>query len=328
MPYRMQLFVDISTLLKPLADYAEILLHIKKTLSAEMSPIIVVGASYGGREVASSAPILYFDNITPSNAYYDLVSKDFREASESCYKTIKQSWAEIDKAAAGKKWTYCSLLKDVSELKDYLEFMYTGAAQYDDPQEYPVNKACEGIDGDSEGTYTLGRIFSGIVALRGENSCHDVDEFFSDETLDSSWGWQTCSEMVSPIGIGKNETMFQADPFYLTEYRDSCNKSFGVVPRPHWITTYYGGHDIRVVLKRFGSNIIFSNGHRDPCSSAGVLENISDNIIAVTTKNSSHCLDIQPATEDDPEWLVMQRKIEMDMVHDWFLKYSADLLQN
>ncbi|GAY67004.1 hypothetical protein CUMW_253280, partial [Citrus unshiu] len=273
MPYRMQLFVDISTLLKPLADYAEILLHIKKTLSAEMSPIIVVGASYGGMlaawfrlkyphialgEVASSAPILYFDNITPSNAYYDLVSKDFR---------------------------------------DYLEFMYTGAAQYDDPQEYPVNKACEGIDGDSEGTYTLGRIFSGIVALRGENSCHD-----------------TCSEMVSPIGIGKNETMFQADPFYLTEYRDSCNKSFGV--------------DIRVVLKRFGSNIIFSNGHRDPCSSAGVLENISDNIIAVTTKNSSHCLDIQPATEDDPEWLVMQRKIEMDMVHDWFLKYSADLLQN
>ena len=83
-------------------------------------------------------------------------------------------------------------LKDVSELKDYLEFMYTGAAQYDDPQEYPVNKACEGIDGDSEGTYTLGRIFSGIVALRGENSCHDVDEFFSDETLDSSWGWQVC----------------------------------------------------------------------------------------------------------------------------------------
>lgn len=53
---------------------------------------------------------------------------------------------------------------------------------------------------------------------------------------------QTCSEMVSPIGIGKNETMFQADPFNLTEYMDSCNKSYGVVPRPHWITTYYGGH--------------------------------------------------------------------------------------
>ena len=31
-----------------LADYANILLHIKENLSAEMSPIIVVGASYGG----------------------------------------------------------------------------------------------------------------------------------------------------------------------------------------------------------------------------------------------------------------------------------------
>ncbi|KAH9768677.1 hypothetical protein KPL71_011689 [Citrus sinensis] len=155
--------------------------------------------------------------------------------------------------------------------------MYTGAAQYDDPQEYPVNKACEGIDGASEGTDTLGRIFSGIVALRWENSCHDVDEFLSDETLDSSWGWQTI------------------------EYMNSGNKSYRVAPIPHWITTYYGSHCIRVVVKRFGSNLIFSNGFRDPYSSAGVLEDISDSIIAVVTKNGSHCLDIQPATEDDPE---------------------------
>ncbi|KAH9768653.1 hypothetical protein KPL71_011682 [Citrus sinensis] len=75
--------------------------------------------------------------------------------------------------------------------------------------------------------------------------------------------------MVSPIGIGKIDTMFQADPFNVTEFMDSCNKSYGVVPRPHWITTYYGDHDIRVVLKRFGSDIIFSNGLRDPYSSAG-----------------------------------------------------------
>ncbi|KAH9704174.1 prolylcarboxypeptidase-like protein [Citrus sinensis] len=274
-----------------LADYAEILLHIKKNLSAEMSPTIVVGASYGGMlvawfrlkypdialgAVASSAPILYFDNITPSNAFYDLVSKDFREASESCYKTIKQSWLKSIKPLLkkngltflSKKFKTCKPLKDVSELKDYLESMYTSAAQYDDPQEYPVNKACNGIDGASEGTDTLGRIFSGIVALRGESSCYD-----------------TCSEMVSPIKIGKNDTTFQANPFNPTESMDSCNKSYGVVPRPHWITTYCSGHDIRMVLNRFGSNIIFSNGLRNPYS--------------------SYCLDIQPATEDDPEWLVM-----------------------
>ncbi|ESR49815.1 hypothetical protein CICLE_v10033480mg, partial [Citrus x clementina] len=197
--------------------------------------------------VASSAPILYFDNITPSNAYYDLVTKDFR--------------AEIDKVAAGKnglaflsiKFKTCNKNLDLGlytafalpyivywclELKDYLEYMYTGAAQYDDPQESPVNKACNAIDGALEDTDALDWIISGIVDLRGEDSCHD-----------------TCSAMVSPIGIGKNDTMSQADPFNLTEYMDSCNKSYGV--------------DIRVVLKRFGSNIIFSNGLRDPYSSEG-----------------------------------------------------------
>ncbi|KAK9187232.1 hypothetical protein WN944_018624 [Citrus x changshan-huyou] len=130
--------------------------------------------------------------------------------------------------------------------------------------------------------------------------------------------------MVSSIGIEKNNTIFKQT----IEYMNSCNKSYGVAPIQHWITTYYGSHGIRVVVKRFCSNLIFSNGFRDPYSSAGVLEDISDSIIAVITKNVAHCLDIQPATEDDPEWLVMQRKIEVDMVHDWILKYSADLLQN
>ncbi|PNX67159.1 lysosomal pro-X carboxypeptidase-like protein, partial [Trifolium pratense] len=31
-----------------LADYAEVLIHIKKTLQAEDSPIVAIGASYGG----------------------------------------------------------------------------------------------------------------------------------------------------------------------------------------------------------------------------------------------------------------------------------------
>nr|GEZ80300.1 lysosomal Pro-X carboxypeptidase-like [Tanacetum cinerariifolium] len=76
-----------------LADYAEILVHLKKKLSAYHSPIIVIGGSYGGMlaswfrlkyphialgALASSAPILYLDNITPQDGYYSIVTKDFR----------------------------------------------------------------------------------------------------------------------------------------------------------------------------------------------------------------------------------------------------------
>lgn len=41
----------------------------------------------------------------------------------------------------------------------------------------------------------------------------------------------------------------------------------------------------------------------------------------------SHCLDILPAKKDDPDWLIMQRQIEVNIVHAWILKYYADLLQ-
>lgn len=34
-----------------LADYADIILHLKRNLSAEASPVIVIGGSYGGSKI-------------------------------------------------------------------------------------------------------------------------------------------------------------------------------------------------------------------------------------------------------------------------------------
>ena len=31
-----------------IADYAEVIIHVKKTLRAQKSPVIVIGGSYGG----------------------------------------------------------------------------------------------------------------------------------------------------------------------------------------------------------------------------------------------------------------------------------------
>ncbi|CBI23429.3 hypothetical protein VitviT2T_019541 [Vitis vinifera] len=334
-----------------LADYAEVIINLKKNLSADSSPVIVVGGSYGGLlaawfrlkyphvalgALASSAPILYFDDITPQDGYYSLVTKDFRDFSESCYNTIKDSWAEIDKAAAeangllnlSKKFRTCKPLESASQLKDYLETMYSIAAQYDRPPMYPVTVVCNGIDGGLQGTDILDRIFSGIVASRGNKSCYDMGQSSFPSETEEGWNWQVCSELVIPIGRGSNDTMFPAAPFDFKEYADSCKYSYGVTPRPHWITSYYGGHNIKLILKRFGSNIIFSNGLRDPYSSGGVLEDISHSIIAVHTPRGSHCLDILPSTEDDPNWLVLQRNVEIEIIHGWLLKYYEDLLQS
>ncbi|KAF2300710.1 hypothetical protein GH714_015277 [Hevea brasiliensis] len=244
--------------------------------------------------LASSAPILYFDDIAPQNGYYSIVTKDF---------------------------------KRTFELKDYLDSIYSEAAQYNDPPNYPVTIVCGGIDGAPKGTDILSRIFAGVVAYMGNNSCYDMDEFY-DPTREESlaWRWQTCSELVMPIGHDRN-TMFPPAPFDLKNYIKECKSLFGVLPQPHWVKTYYGGHDLKLILHRFASNIIFSNGLRDPYSGGGVLENISDSIVALSTVNGSHCLDIQREKPSDPQWLVMQRKSEVEIIQGWISNYYTDLLQ-
>ncbi|OMO58222.1 Peptidase S28 [Corchorus capsularis] len=347
---REEAFKNASTLgyfnsAQAIADYAEIIMHVKKKLHSYFSPVIVFGGSYGGMlatwfrlkyphvalgALASSAPILYFDKITPKGAYFSVVTKDFREASETCYQTIRQSWSEIDDIASHPNglstlstiFQTCKPLKSAKALKNYLVNMYAGAAQYDRPPTYPVTVVCGGIDG-SKKKDILSKISAGVVAYRANRSCY-INQPTNQTETDVGWPWQTCSEMVIPIGIG-NRTMFQPDPFDLAKFSKDCKDFYGVPPRPHWVTSYYGGHDIKLILERFGSNIIFSNGLRDPYSRGGVLENISDSIHAVYTVNGSHCLDILSEQKTDPEWLIKQRKIEIKIIKGWMSKYYADL---
>ncbi|KAI3450648.1 hypothetical protein Pfo_007313 [Paulownia fortunei] len=331
-----------------IADYAEVLLHVKEQFSAQKSPIIVIGGSYGGMlaswfrlkyphialgALASSAPILYFDKITPQNGYYSIVTKDFKEASHSCYKTILRSWSEIDEVASkpnglsilSQKFKTCSHLNKSNELKDYLDWIYGYAAQYNLQPFDSVRMVCDGIDGAPKGTDVLGRIFAGVVSYKGNTTCYDTDEYNIPDETNLGWSWQTCSEMVIPIGRGEKDTMFPAAPFNLHQFIKYCKGLYDVSPRPHWVTTYYGGLDIKLVLHRFGSNIIFSNGLKDPYSSGGVLEDISESILAVSTLNGSHCLDLLKSSKTDPEWLVMQRNIEVKTIEGWIKKYYADL---
>ncbi|CAL1404128.1 unnamed protein product [Linum trigynum] len=330
-----------------IADYAEIILNVKEQFNTDNSPVVVVGGSYGGMlatwfrlkyphlaigALASSAPILYFDDITPQDAYYNVVTKDFREASETCYQTIKESWAEIDETASkldglstlGKKFRTCAPLKNSTYLTNSLGGLYARAAQYNAPPSYPVTQICTAIDGSGPDKNTLDRIFAGVVAYYGEKLCY-INEPTQPSETDVGWEWQTCSELVIPIGFG-NDTMFWSeDAFNLTEFSHDCKEKYGVAPRPHWVTTYYGGHSIKRVLKRFGSNIIFSNGLKDPYSRGGVLENISDTIHVVYTTNGSHCLDLYGSSVTDPKWLTVQREEEIDIMHGWLTTYYKDL---
>nr|VDD30568.1 unnamed protein product [Brassica oleracea] len=73
-----------------LADCAILIRSLKQNLSSEASHVVVFGGSYGEtwfrlkyphiaiRALASSAPILQFDNIVPLTSFYDAISQDFK----------------------------------------------------------------------------------------------------------------------------------------------------------------------------------------------------------------------------------------------------------
>ena len=50
---------------------------------------------------------------------------------------------------------------------------------------------------------------------------------------------QTCTEMVMPMTC--SESMFPPSGFDYKEFAEECQMKYGVLPRPHWITTEFGG---------------------------------------------------------------------------------------
>ncbi|KAL5708615.1 lysosomal Pro-Xaa carboxypeptidase [Ranunculus cassubicifolius] len=339
-------FDDINSLgyftsTQALADYAEVIVSLKKNLSAEGSPVIVFGGSYGGMlaswfrlkyphvamgALGSSAPILYFEELTPIDQFFVTISNDFKEASMNCYNTIKQSWAIFNKTASqknglltlSKKFNTCTRLKSLDELYGYFENLYIKSAQYDAPPSYPVNQLCSKIDSISKNTSD---ILNRMVSIVPKENCLNLT---GDEGVDFDnlgWRWQRCTDVLFPLGINNDNTMFPPMPFTYEELIENCREIFGVTPRLHWTLTEFGGRDIKHVLKKFGSNIIFSNGLRDTWSRGGVLETISDSVVAVVTKYGSHCLDLAASTEDDPKWLTHMRDAEVKIMKGWLAEY-------
>jgi len=193
---------------------------------------------------------------------------------------------------------------------------------------YPVKEMCKIIDGYPANTDILEKAFAAASLYynyTGNLTCNPIEDEDDPHGL-GGWQWQACTEMIMPMTIS-NESMFPPSNFSYDDRSDECLQSWGVRPRPHWITTEYGGYKIDKVLKRFGSNIIFSNGMRDPWSRGGVLKNISSSIIALVTEKGAHHLDFRSATKGDPDWVIEQRRQEVEIIQGWIDQYHQDMAE-
>ncbi|KAI3823353.1 hypothetical protein L1987_04788 [Smallanthus sonchifolius] len=285
-----------------LADYATLIVDLKNNLTAKDAPVIVFGGSYGGMlaawfrlkyphvaigALASSSPILQFENITSQYSFNNIITQDFRSESENCYKVIKGSWEEIKEIASTSRGLGL-LRKSFHICKNYISgrylegwistaFVYTAMTDYPTPSNflapmpaYPIKQMCKAIDNPKFGNDTFAKLYHAVniyYNYTGDVSCFNFLDDSDPHDL-GGWQWQACTEMKATRGMP-----------------NTVNKH--IRSRPTWITTEFGGHDITRVLKRFGSNIIFFNGLRDPWSGGGVLKNISESIIAIVEKEGT-----------------------------------------
>lgn len=336
-----------------LADFVILLTDLKGNISAEACPVILFGGSYGGMlaawmrlkyphsaigAIASSAPILQFEDLVPTDTYYRIVSEGFKRESRECFNIIKESWGELKAVGQAEgglqsltdKFQMCRQLNSTADLEDWISSAYSYLAMVNYPYSadfitplpaFPVKEVCNAINAGDNSTDILSRIFAGVSIFynhTGSVTCFEIED-----NLDGidGWNWQACTEMVMPMSSNPNNSMFSPGTFELKQYEDGCLEQFGVKPRPTWITQEFGGHNIKEVLRNFGSNIVFSNGLLDPWSGGGVLDDISSTIVAVVTEEGAHHLDLRCSTENDPEWLIKQRQVEVAHIKRWLLQY-------
>lgn len=335
-----------------LADFSTMLENIRKNRKgAEKSPVIAIGGSYGGMlaawlrmkfpnvvagAIASSAPILQFQDITPCETFYKITSDDFKREGESCFNSIKESWDVIyhkGKTSSGrnnltKTFHLCKPLKheeDVVHFRDWLSGTWVNLAMVNYPYAasfleplpaWPIKAVCKTLQNDKlKGDALLKAIYKAVSVYfnyTGSAKCFDIEQQATKDLGDVGWSFQACTEMVMPLCADGKDDMFYPFEWDFQAYAEGCKDMWDVTPREFWAEIQYGGKKISS-----HSNIVFSNGNLDPWSGGGVTETISDSLVAVMIKEGAHHLDLRHKNKDDPQSVIDARNLEKKYMKQW-----------
>ncbi|XP_017656403.2 lysosomal Pro-X carboxypeptidase-like isoform X2 [Nannospalax galili] len=338
-----------------LADYAELIRHLQRTIpGADSQPVIAVGGSYGGvlaawfrmkyphlvvGALAASAPIWQFEDLVPCGVFMKIVTDDFKNSGTKCSQSILRSWGAINRISntgTGLAWLtktfhICHSLssEEVQRLKDWISETWVNLALVNYPYPtnflkplpaWPIKVVCEYlINPHLSDSLLLQSIYQAVniyYNYSGQMRCNNIFETAIASLGSQVWGYQTCTEIILPFCTNGIDDMFEPRDWNLDNFSDDCFKQWGVRPQPSWITTIYGGKNIHT-----HSNIIFSNGELDPWSGGGVTEDLSDSLVAVNIPEGAHHLDLRASTSMDPPSLQLARSVEVRYMKQWITDF-------
>lgn len=340
-----------------LADFAVLIMEIKSAYTTDV-PVIALGGSYGGMlaawmrmkyphivlgSLAASAPIWWFNDLTPCNSASVTITRDFKEATPGwpdasylCSDAVRDSWQAFRNVAQkedGLKWLsdtfqLCTALtanQSLEGLLDWVESTWFNLAMADYPipasfleplPAWPINKTCQvlskGFNSDEELLQAVSAALGVFYNSSGQSKCYNLKEDATQELGSQGWNFQACTEMIMPMCSDGVSDMFRPEPWNLTAYAEDCKKTYDVTIQPDLIQTMYGGKNITA-----HSNIIFSNGLLDPWHGGGVLQSLSDSLVALTISQGAHHLDLRAPHSDDPEQVILAREKEITIIQQW-----------
>ncbi|XP_064476308.1 lysosomal Pro-X carboxypeptidase-like [Ornithodoros turicata] len=356
MPYGNRSYEDLKhlgylTVEQTLADYADLVAHLKATLpGAAQSPVISFGGSYGGMLAAwfrmkyphvtiaaltSGAPVLQFQGLTECGVFDRVLTKAFQSASSACTSAIRKSWdvmehmASTDKGAQelGQVFKMCHVLSPsiYTVFRSWVYNIYVMMSMMNYPYPtnfvvpvpaYPVRAACKYLDAAQSDNRTLVegvyKAISIFTNYTGSLNCHETSGLTGNLGGDAGWGFQSCTELVAPKCSDGVHDMFFPSAWNLTVYSEGCRQTHGVTPDVNKMIKNYGGRDILSA-----SNIIFSNGDLDPWSAGGFLESVSDSLVALVVEGGAHHDELRAEHPNDSDSVRTVRAKEKEYIRLW-----------
>ncbi|KAH9635749.1 hypothetical protein HF086_013857 [Spodoptera exigua] len=143
---------------------------------------------------------------------------------------------------------------------------------------------------------------------------------YLNQTLTGDKLLAACTEMVMPICADGVNDMFEPEPWNFTKFADACHKKYNVYPRVEMARLEYGGNRLQA-----SSNIVFSNGLRDPWTGGGILDSLNDSVRAVVIVDAAHHLDLMPSNPSDPEPVKIARNIHKQHISRWIQEFKEQL---
>ena len=343
--------VQYCTAEQALADYAKLLLTIKKDLNAEHCPIISFGGSYGGTlstyfrlkyphvvsgALAASAPIGYYDPAAwereglSNYTWIDIVNKVYHDGG--CLEELISARDLITNTAAtaeGRTSLKTSLnLCEVPPTQKAAVDLFTDAVENLPQMNYPyaigqfpawpVNSTCTLFKKNNNSLLTAVSTLQAWYAdgdctpLTGQGGIPGGGPPGLGAGPTDSWGYQSCTENLHEFS-GRG---FRSFTFELEKVNEVCMAQYGVVPRPGWPRVQYGGYEINSKHSTI-TNVIWSNGLLDPWHGGGFLESHVESCPVFIMPNGAHHVDLRANHPDDTSDITETRQKEKEIIRRW-----------